>query len=444
MKINTFKKVAISTMALAMGAALVGSISGSVAWYQYSTRSTASYSGAAAHCTESLQVRLWRPEVAAEAPTVGAALDVDDVFEDGVKYYTREAVAGDVGKLHDGTYKYTFFKEGTGDALDVADAADKYFPVSAEGVDHVEEAGSETWSSDLRLAQVKSYLEVVRADANLRPVTSGALALNATAAEFKKEPIYQYEGMGSWKAASSELDYVVLPLEFRVVDVNGSRTAGDYDTFLAKKVYLTDLQMNSVPVDGKKDISDALRVGFDAAYDVTYSTTGEDVKVYGNLDLGGDAGLDIKETYDYYDFRYAITDAERLALTAEQKGSSCIVETTDTEKLWIWHDNAWTDISGSGYVRYGTADDQVAKSTQLIPGNLADDSDPYHITGSELGTTNADGSSFVVNVCIYLEGWQELTVGAGPAKSAVWSDVDYIGAAFKVNMRFSVEAHENH
>ena len=56
MKTKNIKKVVVSTMALAMGAALAGSISGTVAWYQYSTRATAAFVGSSAHCTHSLQV----------------------------------------------------------------------------------------------------------------------------------------------------------------------------------------------------------------------------------------------------------------------------------------------------------------------------------------------------------------------------------------------------
>ena len=55
MKINN-KKIIVSTLALAMGAALAGSISGSVAWYQYSTRATASMSGVAAGTSRNLMI----------------------------------------------------------------------------------------------------------------------------------------------------------------------------------------------------------------------------------------------------------------------------------------------------------------------------------------------------------------------------------------------------
>ena len=55
MKMN--KKIIVSTLALAMGAALAGSVSGTVAWFQYSTRAQASFIGTSAHCSEALEVQ---------------------------------------------------------------------------------------------------------------------------------------------------------------------------------------------------------------------------------------------------------------------------------------------------------------------------------------------------------------------------------------------------
>lgn len=56
MKINN-KKIIVSTLALAVGAALAGSISGSVAWYQYSTRASASIAGTSAGTSRQLYVK---------------------------------------------------------------------------------------------------------------------------------------------------------------------------------------------------------------------------------------------------------------------------------------------------------------------------------------------------------------------------------------------------
>ena len=56
MKINN-KKVIVATLALAMGAALAGSISGSVAWYQDSTRAAAQIVGTSAGAAGRLQLK---------------------------------------------------------------------------------------------------------------------------------------------------------------------------------------------------------------------------------------------------------------------------------------------------------------------------------------------------------------------------------------------------
>ena len=57
MKTNSKKKIVVSALAIAMGAALVGSISGSVAWYQYSTRVSAAVAGTSAGTSRNLQVK---------------------------------------------------------------------------------------------------------------------------------------------------------------------------------------------------------------------------------------------------------------------------------------------------------------------------------------------------------------------------------------------------
>ena len=57
MKTTSKKKIIVSTLAIAMGAALAGSISGSVAWYQYSTRAAAQIQGTAAGTIGELQIQ---------------------------------------------------------------------------------------------------------------------------------------------------------------------------------------------------------------------------------------------------------------------------------------------------------------------------------------------------------------------------------------------------
>lgn len=50
-------KIVVPTLAILMGASLLGSISGTIAWYQYSTKVTARYTGLTAECKNNLQVK---------------------------------------------------------------------------------------------------------------------------------------------------------------------------------------------------------------------------------------------------------------------------------------------------------------------------------------------------------------------------------------------------
>lgn len=55
---SRFNKIVIPTLAICLGAALAGSISGTVAWYQYSTRASTAYLGTSIGASGNLQLRI--------------------------------------------------------------------------------------------------------------------------------------------------------------------------------------------------------------------------------------------------------------------------------------------------------------------------------------------------------------------------------------------------
>ena len=57
MKFN-FKNIVVPALAIVAGASLAGSVAGSVAWYQYTTRTTAAYVGTAVSATRNLQIKV--------------------------------------------------------------------------------------------------------------------------------------------------------------------------------------------------------------------------------------------------------------------------------------------------------------------------------------------------------------------------------------------------
>ena len=57
MKFN-FKNIVVPALAIVAGASLAGSVAGSVAWYQYTTRTTAAYVGTSVSATRNLQIKV--------------------------------------------------------------------------------------------------------------------------------------------------------------------------------------------------------------------------------------------------------------------------------------------------------------------------------------------------------------------------------------------------
>ena len=72
MKLNK-NKIIVSALALAIAGSLVGSVGGTIAWYQYSTRANVSFLGQASGVSGNLQMRFagedgtkWRTRITKE------------------------------------------------------------------------------------------------------------------------------------------------------------------------------------------------------------------------------------------------------------------------------------------------------------------------------------------------------------------------------------------
>ena len=178
MKTYNAKKVVVSVLALAMGAGIAGSISGSIAWYQYSTRTTAQLQGVSAGTTRNLQLRIKKNGLGAE----------------------------------------------------------------------------EGWLQDLSVEDLNTYLGIDSTDdekpdvLKLNPVTNQTTgnAKDAALTGFKGHPVYQYPTLPDAAQTIGEgeekvWNYVTIPLQFRLVDNNGSG-----DKLVAKNVYLVDANFNDL------------------------------------------------------------------------------------------------------------------------------------------------------------------------------------------------------
>lgn len=242
---NSSKKVVVSVLALAMGAGLAGSISGSVAWYQYSTRTTAQLQGVSAGTTRNLQVRLgadgeWKQDLSAD--DINAYLGVNVTNEENADTDTKP----DKLVLNPVT---TSTLDGP---ADTAEAPAEEEPRDKDG------------------------------------------ALSGT---FYGHPVYQYGDLPALASqfdgeeAAKKFNYVTLPLQFKVED-NGK--------MIEKDIYVVTARFVDISDGDHADITSALRIHFSNGLEgenaknalLANANADGEYAVSGRLDLNNNGSLD--------------------------------------------------------------------------------------------------------------------------------------------------------
>ena len=416
MKVNNAKAI-IACLGVAAAAAIAGSVSGTVAWFQYNTRVTAEYTGTTAKCTEFLQVRTVKPAngtvIKAKVADTSARDAVEDL-ENGDKVlvtadnkiYTRTAGAWDTpeaetsgSKVKVGETVYKF--DGSSWSEITLEYGD--WGTSLDGDDIIEAAG--------------------RANDNLKPVTAPGATVDGALPTLYGQPVCGYEkyadGEYKWQEAESE-DYMQFQLQFRVLDVDGQEATPN--ALIATSLYLTDVTIaQATTVPATQDISAAVRVHM--AHSTTYAHIGKgatdaniSTQTHGSLDLNLDGTLD--NTKDVPGANYGFNNPDPTTL----------------------------DYGSDTGMGTSAAYSNLYDANGLYPTN-----DGYgHLTGGRpLGTTDgaavpaSDAAYFTVTFTIYLEGWQPLDVAnasaatTSPAKT-IWDSASYIGAKFNIGMSFGV------
>lgn len=345
MKMN--KKVIVSALSIAMGAGIVGSISGTVAWYQYSTRATVQMMGASIGVDRNLQVAIGN-----DAPAIDSSM----------------------------------------------------------------------WKTELKTQDILNYLD--RTSLQFKPVTlSGAVSKNAGlgSMKFKGNPrrVYKAEDAvtAKWLDAASQ-DYVVIPLWFRSVEKDGTNTK-----LVAKELGMSDLSITNQSAEGKKDITNAVRIAIEApSANAVVANNTQETATYGKLDLDGNGEND-REWTGYSE------------LSGYEQGDE-IVYGTD----------------GQNQTTYSLADD--TDKAAIVCEELTDPSDSSKLAikgGLNLGPTSAS-AAIKVKLSIWLEGWEKLPTYNTPddpdttevdesevsdGDNAMWNVNNYVGSKFHIGMTFA-------
>ena len=261
-KNNSSLKIAITILGLSTAVSLVGSVSGTLAWYAYSTRALVSYTGTSVQSTTQLQIG-----IKSDIPinfTTNTELIEDVTFEEDL-YYDDVEDPYHLTKLY---YKhYYFMKVGSGG-----------MPAAVIN-DYLSQKG---YATNV-LEPLSSYAYNTGEDINLRnrPTTN------------RPEVV---------PSAAEKTKYVEIPFVFRVLSANSSET-----TYIeGHDIFLSGAQAIAAPdLDGSivgNEIHNSIRLYIDRTNGENYilnpsSATNGRTKCAGVLNLtGGRAG---SQYYDY-------------------------------------------------------------------------------------------------------------------------------------------------
>ena len=299
-KLNTAKTL-FGFLGLATFASLVGTVSGTLAWYSYTTRTTISYSGTSIENTLQLQIG-----IASEAQM--PHIDGDPDNEEFWATMTETTFEGD----------NTFY----------------YFAPMGVGL-----------SSEL----INAYLSVNGFGTNmLKPVTSGYYNPADPLCSFslKKAPTQLHHEQD---ILASKKDYVQIPFVFRA-----SKSKTNAEDFVAgQELWLTDAKAVASS-DGDGDVFKAMRIFFNRN-DTYYSTDfivnpNAPSDAAGETTVGGLLDLTYDEYYDFNDDGEVIYGEWDKTLLPDPR-------TALSDSGYVvpdGQDNPILDLNGSGYTSANT------------------------------------------------------------------------------------------
>ena len=401
-------RIVIPTLSICLGAAIVGSISGTVAWYQYSTRVSTAYLGTTAGTSGNLKLR------------------IKGTDSDFVNNLTKDDIATYLGEKN-------------------------IVPITAGNIneeDALNKIGGNGTDKDLP----KFYMNPVRSYSEQVPYSSPAW-LQAEKSMYVSIPL--------------ELCFVEMD-GIKTNDVD--KAYAEKDVYLSDLLIQEDYKNNADPEDLKKDLSSAIRVHIssyrdddeseghaESAVNKLISRDGGTILTEGYLDLDGVDGDDTVNLGSNPGAKYGFGNPDEL-------DTNKVVYGEGTQKAYRAAsgivDGSYKNLAGQ------TINEKVYPAVVKSVGNsVVLDEDDYKFTkdgassetDKKIGTTigyakGDDGfeSKYLnVVITIWLEGWQILeNVADNPntpdvdesKSSTIWDASSFIGSMFDVGIQFAVQA----
>ena len=255
-------------------------------------------------------------------------------------------------------------------------------------------------------------------DNKLTPVTFGSLVNTSTVTDGLKNQAYGYPEAGAtsyengWTKVAANKGYVQFKVYLRAYDITSTEETGK--KLAAKDVFLSDLTINRVipdqdprnPLLITKDITDAVRVHIAVKDGDNFMISktkieGEELPLFGNMDLDGVNGFDTVHESKY---------------VWDQTGQNSLI----------------TYGNGGDYqVTRGIEDIVVARNSETgyMPKSGETNYDKKILTTSANDVTE-------VTVTVWLEGWALLGDASATQSAAVWNAYQTADFGIQVGMQF--------
>ena len=365
------KKLAPFGIGLLVLATFVGSISGSLAWWAYSTRVAVSYQGTSVSTSEQLQIGL----------KLDSAKFTDEEIED-------LGLEEDVS-LAGGGYRYVFSKAGGG----------------------------------LPANTISKYLEAegVYATNELAPVTSGTYTSGTSGFGLKESLISGHQN-NTTPALTSK--YVHIPFVFRILKLNA---VGESDKYAGERdIYLSKVVAEASSANASAKVQNALRMHINngtVSEQFILNPGSEETdpsKMYttvaGALDLNKDGYYDYDNSgeeivYGYYSGTptHLVADAPAPTVLSDinNVGASSeeLADLSNFTTFLAAHGTGKTYYEDYDGLTLGTA--QYKTMSQIKP----DDTQPTLVGGLALCQTASSGNYLAeLETTIWLEGWDHNVV----------------------------------
>ena len=435
MKINTTKLV-VGVLAVAGVASLVGSISGTVAWFQYNTRTVAEFKGTSAKCSEFLEVRTVKKGL----PIKDAVTTKPESMVIGDKYLNT-----DDKKIHTATSTTAWDEGVTADTTRIYGTADKLYKYDSTNSAWVVDSDVYgEWKTSVSNTDILNATG--REDNGLSPVTvpfANSVAhpeSSSISGNIYGHPICGYalyDDVQStedaiephWNKANGS-EYMSFDLQFRVLDIDGETVEdGNDPAMLAQDLFLTDLTIVKDSTASKNmDLSKAVRVHI-ANGTTNYMTLAQGAgnadlvttATEGNLDLNLDKVLDNK---------------------GDEPGAHYTFNTTTTAEDYTLKYGSDKPVQKAYDVNYASSS---IYPTNDGAGNLTNGTALGKTVANPKNTAFAATKYLTLSFTMWLEGWEKLpntgsTLGEVGKDNTIWSAANVIGSKFNIGMSFGVTA----